>query len=682
MEADPTEISPKPAASSAGPEVILADRYRILADSPIPELALDDAPAFTARDQRNPSRGLFARVLDAKLQPRIEIAIQLKLVREARILAPVEWGPVAWSGGSRRFALLFDRPDTGPLMPTLDARITPMPPEEICRRILAPAVITLNDFARRGMTHRAIRPTNLFMQGGNAGLLLGDCVTAQPALHQPAIFETVESAMTHPAARGAGQIRDDMYALGATILCLAIGRCPVAGMPEAELIAAKLERDSLTTLCNGERTPPALREAFRGLLADDPAERWTIEDLAQWLGGGLRRQVHPLTQHRVDRGFELDGREYKNLRLLAHALGQDWNRTLPILRSRALDTWLKRSLPDQPYAQDIAAVITAAQHESNPAVAENKMVMLVCTHLDPTGPMRLKGISTTVEGYGTALAHTVITDDRPAISALAEAISRGSVIDWVQLRATQTAAVDVDGPGKAFKRLQQFLRQSGPGYGLERCVYDLNPYLPCLSPMLADRYIHTLSELLPALERIVAERGSLPTLIDRHVVAFVACHFSKRIDSELAAMEDGRGESIRAKLGVVGMFAKLQEQYGPDSLPVLTAWLAKEVAPASGQFQSKTLREQVARNLTMVADGGSIPGLVRCLNDDRLRARDEQARLAAVNEYAGTVREIATLQSRDFVAAARLTGWRLAARVSGGIAIAAMIAIALRTTGF
>ena len=136
------------------------------------------------------------------------------------------------------------------------------------------------------------------------------------------------------------------------------------------------------------------------------------------------------------------------------------------------------------------------------------MVMLVCTHLDPTGPMRLKGVSTTVEGYGAALANAVITDDRVAISALSEAISRGSVIDWVQFRATQMAAVDVDGPGKTFKRLQQFLRQSGPGYGLERCVYDLNPYLPCLSPMLGERYIHTLSELLPALERIVDRKST------------------------------------------------------------------------------------------------------------------------------------------------------------------------------
>jgi hypothetical protein len=294
----------------------------------------------------------------------------------------------------------------------------------------------------------------------------------------------------------------------------------------------------------------------------------------------------------------------------------------------------------------------------------------------------LKGIATTVEGYGSALVHAVTSNDRPAIASLSEAISRGSVIDWVQLRAARITGVDVDGPTKTFKRLQQFLRQTDPGYGLERCVYELNPYLPCLSPMLGDRYIHTLSELLPALERIVAKRGSLPALIDRHVVAFVASHFNKRIDTELAAMEDGRGESIRAKLGLVGMFAKLQEDYGPDSLPVLTAWLAKEVAPASEQFHSKTLREQVSRNLTVVATGGSILALVQCLNDDRLRARDQQARLAAVNEYAGTVREIATLQSRDFVAAARLTGWRLAARVSGGIAIAALMAILVRGTGF
>lgn len=681
MVADPVEHLSGASESYVAPdEVILAERYRVLPEAPIAELELAGAPAFAARDMRNPERALFARVLEQRLQPRIDVAIQLKLVREARVMAPLEWGPVVWEAGVRRFAVLFDRPDTGPVMSALDARIKPILPEEICRKILAPAIITLGDFARRNITHRAIRPDNLYMLPGSGGLLLGECVSAPPAWHQPAAFETVESAMTQPAGRGAGQIADDLYALGATILFLSLGRCPVAGMPDAELIAAKLERDSLTALSGGERAPAHLREALRGLLADDPAERWTLDDLAQWLGGGLRRQVQPPAQRRVDRGFEFAGREYKNLRLLADAFGKDWNGAVQILRGRTLDAWLKRSLPDPAFAVDVAGAVSAAQHDSNPSVAEGKMVMRVCTHLDPGGPLRFKGAAVTVEGFGGALAQAVLAEDRAATAALSEALAKGIPIDWSQLRVAH-AAVDVDGIGKTFKRLQQFLRQSGPGYGIERCVYEMNPYLPCLSPMLAGRYIHTLGELLPVLERIVAQHGGLPSLVDRHVVAFVASHFNKRVDTELAAMDDGRSDSIRAKLGVAGLFAKLQEQYGPEALPSLTGWLAKEIAPASAQFQSRTLREQVRRNLGVIAGGGSIPELVRCLNDDSLRARDDQARLAAVHEYAATLREIAELQSRNFVANARMIGWRLSARVSGAVGIATGAVIALRIHG-
>ena len=679
MDAEPAERLPERTEAYTGrDEIILADRYRVQPESPIPELDMALAPAFAARDLRNPSRPLFARVLAPKLQPRIEVAIQLNLMREARILAPLAWGPVRWEGAAaRRFVFLFDRPDSGPVMQTLDARIKPMPPDEICRRVLTPAIVTLNDFARRSITHRAIRPDNIFMQSGSTGLLLGDCVSGAPASEQPVAFETIESAMTNPAARGPGQIADDLYALGATILCLSLGRCPVAGMPDDELIAAKLERDSLTALFNGERPPAALREALRGLLADDPAERWTLEDLGQWLGGGLRRQVQPPVQRRFDRGFELGGHEYKNLRLLAHALGKDWTRALQVLRTRTLETWLKRNLPDHTFAAEVTASVNAAQHDTNPSVAEGKMVMRVCTHLDPTGPMRFKGMATAVDGFGNALAQAFMAEDRQAMIALSEAIGKGTVIDWCQLRARHNA-VDIDAVNKAYKRLQQFLRQTGPGYGLERCLYELNPYLPCLSPILAERYISALGELLPALESVVAKQGALPTVVDSHMIAFVASHFNKRIDTELAAMDDGRAESLRAKLGVVGIFAKLQEQYGPPALPALTAWLAKEIAPAAEQFQSKTLREQIGRNLTIVADGGSLPDLARCVNDPALRARDEQARLAAMREYAATRREIAALQSRNFVASARLTGWRIATRLSGGIAVATVLAILFR----
>ena len=44
------------------------------------------------------------------------------------------------------------------------------------------------------------------------------------------------------------------------------------------------------------------------------------------------------------------------------------------------------------------------------------------------------------------------------------------------------------------------------GFGIERCLYMLNPVWPCQSPILAQEYVCHIRELLPALER-VAQQG-------------------------------------------------------------------------------------------------------------------------------------------------------------------------------
>lgn len=98
--------------------------------------------------------------------------------------------------------------------------------------------------------------------------------------------------MCGPDARGPGWIADDIYALGATTLVLALGYNPTAGMDRAASIEAKLTQGSYIALPRGGRSPPGLREPLRGMLADHIAERWGFEDIERWLSGASS-QVSP-----------------------------------------------------------------------------------------------------------------------------------------------------------------------------------------------------------------------------------------------------------------------------------------------------------------------------------------------------------------------------------------------------
>ena len=90
-------------------------------------------------------------------------------------------------------------------MTSYDTKITPIN-SKITRRILGPIVLSLAYFSQRGLTHRTIRPENIFWDGEEQNfVMLGDCVTGLPSVYQSMIIETIEFAMTPSYARGPGQ---------------------------------------------------------------------------------------------------------------------------------------------------------------------------------------------------------------------------------------------------------------------------------------------------------------------------------------------------------------------------------------------------------------------------------------------------------------------------------------------
>ena len=347
-------------AEIGGQEVVVTNRYRILVDSPLPELDLGKAKAYVTRDDKSPKDPLFARICPADAVPRLDILNNLKHMMDANLLRPVEGEGVVWPGGKeRRIAIVFRKPDHGVLLPANVAKINPLQPDEMAKTFLAPAVLTLGYMAQRGLSHRAIRADNIYWHGGGRNsILLGDCISHAPAFLQPVLYETIESGMTPPIGRGVGTIRDDFYSLGVTILAMAQGRLPLGGYTDEQIIDAKLARGSFAALMNGERPPFGLRELLRGLLSDDPFERWGLEQLEQWLGGGLRSSVQEVRTGAVERSYEFDSKKYTNSRALANAFGKNWSKAGKIILDAGFEKWLRRGADDSSIADRIRKTLS------------------------------------------------------------------------------------------------------------------------------------------------------------------------------------------------------------------------------------------------------------------------------------------------------------------------------------
>lgn len=672
---DPAGTPPPGPAGVAVSEVVLKERIRVRLNTPLPHLDLPGAKAFAADDLKNPVRSMMARVGDSHLFPRTDIAERLHSIHDLALLRPLQWGPVEWPGeANSRFVTVFDIPEMR-LVPRDAGSIMPMAPDELRRRLLTPATRVLAQFAQRGMTHRAIRPDNIYILTGESDICsLGDCVSTPAGWSQPGFVEPIEHMMADRDGRGPGRPADDIYALGVTLLILALGRNPISGIDDERLLEAKLAHGSYAALLRGERAPSELRAPLRGMLADIAAERWTYEDLEAWLNGTFHRHTEPAKELKAERSFSFAGKDYRACRALANAFGRSWESAAEAIRTVKFDSWLRRGVGNPALTMAFEDIVSASARNTGGRSRGLMMVAQLCINMDPNGPLRFKGRKLLPTAMGTALGMALSREDSEAVQSLSEIIGSRLPTDWC---AQQSGVHGTVADGALFARVQKLIRQAGPGYGPERCAYELDRNVPCASPVLEGRPISRLSELLPVLDSIVESKGRLLRLIDRHLTAFIAAHSKINVDRHLAELSRANSDTPTAKLVVVKILSLVQVEQESTKTPHLARWVAQELQPLAAAFHSRTKRDWVAKRLKRLAESGDLGLIHRLLSDEQIRMEDEKGYAIALKKYALASQRIALLVSQEVETSALLLGWRIAAGVSSAIALVTLIAVTL-----
>jgi hypothetical protein len=391
----------------------------------------------------------------------------------------------------------------------------------------------------------------------------------------------------------------------------------------------------------------------------------------------MNKALHDTPDSRTDRPAIFRGKEYWGFRELAHGFGQDWRAASAAVLDESFGKWLGRGLGDADLAEELKRTLKAARIESSSnAGPDAKLVSQLCSILDPDGPMRYRGIVAAPAGLGPLLAAAMREGARDPVNDICDLLAKGIAIDWLSWRAEGDNS-DLAVALKPYKELQQLLRHSGPGYGVERCLYELNPNLPCQSAAVEPYYVESIGDLLPTLEAVVARTGRLAAVFDRHFAAFIANRAKRNLDREFQAMEEARGDTLLVKLGMVRLFAWLQSEYGPAGLPQLTAWLADDLKEAADRFASKTNRAEVRRRLLAAAPQGDLTAVYNAVCDKALVARDEQGKRAAVQEFVAARRRIVALESRDENEGAPIIGGRVAAWLGGAAALLSVAVVVL-----
>ena len=666
--------APPPAASSQE-EVVFAGRYNIQPGVVLPHLSTSTARAYLTLDAEDPKRELYALVLNHEVPARLTAILAAKNIAHDALLKPIRWGRVDWVGSGREeIVIILPQPPGPPLLQSMESTTQYWTVREIKRDLLMPIMDLLRRMEEDRLTHRNIRPTNLYRRVNDDSVISGQIYSAPPGYEQPSMFEPIERAMCAPICRGIGDLSDELFALGVTIMVLGLGYNPAAGMDEEELLERRIAKGSYSALLGKNKLHTDLAPVVRSLLRDEEHERWTLVDLSNWVNSGQVNPAQPMPVARADRPLELGGRSAYTARELAHALNANWDAAVKLSGDDTIEKWVDRSLNDRDLAKEISECGLLGASGPRQMTDDIRLSRIITT-LDPIGPIRYRRIAMMPDGTGPASIQAVLQKE---LSAEYTSMILGKMMNFWHEKQPRPKTWMLPA-SEIVEKAAIYLSDTAPGFSIERCVYELNPALPCLSPHLKGSVALQPRELIDTLERH-AESGEL--LFDRHIAAFFAARITGRIDRELHDLARASGDAEKSE-AQLRLLAFVQSKNSATPAKHLYKMFLEKLQPIVSKYRNVRLREEMLRAAEKAASKGNLDSLVRILDNSKKRRWDERGFAVASRRYAALGVEMQKMQTDEkrLQRQAQLLGRQIAANVACVASLAVIAALVISKLG-
>lgn len=626
-------------------KMMFGDSIEIDLGGRLPRYSNQYVSAYVARSLSADAREYIAYVCEPQFTPRNRLGPTYAAIANAALVRLVASGiGRIVDQGISRFVFIYDNPLGKPLAENDIGLTMGMKAEKVMERVVAPLVKVLKDLRDNDIVHGAIRVTNIF-DGGKENydhVILGECLSLPPSMSQPMIYESVDRALAQPTGRGMGTNQDDLYSLGVTLAFMLRTKDPMKGKSDADILQNKMQYGTYTTLLDAdEHLSNAMLELLRGLLQDDRNQRWNLDDVLNWMDGKRLSPKQSGKKLKAARAISFNGKSYTYPALLARDLFSRPQEAVQLVETGELYQWIKRSLDDEPMLLRYDAALHSAEEQGRGPAYWDRLISRIAICLDPEGPIRYKNISVTGEGIATALAEAVFTNkDLPIYTE----IFMGTLLSYWMTTLTNLNH-DMANFVSRFDACRNFIRQPGPGFGLERIMYFLNPDVHCLSPLVAKHYARSPEEFLAALEEVAASdpQRHPSRILDRHSIAFLCVKDRKVVEPYLFDLSSM--EPYKAALGTLQCLGSIQRYCKMGPVKNLSQWMAEFVDSVYQRFHDRDTKKDLRKRVNDLRDKGDLSKLLGVLDNSELLRTDLLNFRRAMQLYRALVHE------RDHLAA-------------------------------
>jgi hypothetical protein len=261
-------------------------------------------------------------------------------------------------------------------------------------------------------------------------------------------------------------------------------------------------------------------------------------------------------------------------------------------------------------------------------------------YMGPALPICYRSIRVNIAALGTMLASVI--DQTALRNEFAELMRARLPQGWLDQQAKQTP--DVLAIRRVLDKVEPLIERPGPGFSLERALYELAPQAPCRSELIADFCVTQLRDLLPAIDAALpgAEAGTLP--MDRHIAAFIAARVGRSVERELNALAD-MADQVAHRLAILRLLAAVHTAYPNDDLPRLGGVVADMLSPVIDSFHRLKSRDELRNKVKQLAGRSDLQQLAELLDaEGPARQIDDTGFLEAQQSYAALEQEAQWLE--------------------------------------
>ncbi len=659
------EQEPSPPPPTGG-KALLRGRIEIDLGARLREFEAGDARVFATLDQGDVNRPMMAYVCRCGVTVRNKPLGALKGKTHKNLLSVVTDGLIPVQGSDElRFAVVLEKPEGVSIAAAIVDRGKPFDERRVGQEFLPQFVAALRELEAAGVTHRAIRPDNVFFADAKGEVLvLGEFITSPAGSCQPQAFEPIESAQAMPDGRGIGTILHDTYALGVTLLSMLSGSIPGEGQDPDALMEERLTQSSFTALAGSFKAAATTLDLLRGLMCDDVSERWGLDEIEAWMRGRRFATKRAVLSTRAIRSFTFESRDHTYDLALAAAFARHPKEAAKAIASEEFLDWLRVGLQRPRLAETLTEMLeTQPQGKRDGPILPGKIdpVTVGTIILDPMGPLRRDEVSIAIDGFGPVLAAAFVKKDQNLKTSVMKLLASEAPKEWIKRRRDVDS--DLSTSTGIFSRLLVVGSSKALGFGPERCLYELNAGYPCLSTFVAKYWVSELPRLLTALDDAAATADKSTDLLDRHIAAFIGTYLQQ---TDKILMQFSKTANQDKAMLALEIFAMLQARLYMPNMKNLTRWLGAQLEPFVASFHSRTRRDYANARIAVAQGKGDITLLLELVNSLRNDSSDAAQFGVAKAKFAENQVEIAELAagSKKVIAMGRAMGAKAARLIS------------------